>query len=118
MRTKKVPYEYAEKYTKLIVGETELPPIASDTLRRQTHDAIARMLGVDTDIVKRAAWIVEQLAFGSPLSRLRYSTADIAKRFKVNLDEIYKAKKNGTYDESALIAVFTFNSLHPETMEV
>ena len=115
---KKVPYSYAEKYTKLIIGETELPPIASDTLRRQTHNAIASMLGVDTDIVKRAAWIIEHLAFGSPLSRLRYSTSDIAKRFKVNLDEIYKAKKNGEYSESTLIAIFTFNALHPEMMEV
>jgi hypothetical protein len=108
---KKVPYSYALKYTQLIIGEIDLSPLASDTLRRQTHDYIARMLEVDTDIIKRAAFIIERLAFGSPLSRRLYSTEDIAKRFKANLDEIYKAKKRGEYNTSALIAVFTFNAI-------
>lgn len=49
---KEVPYEYAEKYTKLIIGETDLPPLASDTMRRQVHDAIARML----EKIARRAW--------------------------------------------------------------
>lgn len=115
---KKVPYSYALKYTKLIIGETDLPPLSSDTLRRQTHDAIARMLEVDVDIVRRAAYIIEHLAFGSPLSALRYNAEDIAKRFKVNLDEIYKAKKSGDYNTTALIATFTFNTMHPDAMEV
>jgi hypothetical protein len=115
---KKVPYEYAEKYTKLIIGETDLPPLASDTMRRQVHDAIARMLEVDECIITRAAYIIEKLAFGSPLYGLRYSTEDIAKRFKANLDEVYKMKKRGEYNTSSLIAIFTFNCLHPEKMEV
>jgi hypothetical protein len=115
---KEVSYEYAEKYTKLIIGETDLPPLASDTMRRQLHDAIARRLEVDADIIKRAAYIIERLAFGSPLCRLKYSTEDIAKRFKANLDEIYKMKKRGEYNTSLLIAIFTFNIMHPDMMEV
>lgn len=115
---KEVPYEYAEKYTKLIIGETDLPPLASDTMRRQVHDAIARMLEVDTDIIKRAAYIIETLAFARPLYRLKYSTEDIAKRFKANLDEVYKMKKRGEYNASSLIAIFTFNIMHPDMMEV
>lgn len=113
---KEVPYEHARKYVQLMIGEHDMPPTVADTLRRRTHDSIARRLNVSTDLIKRAAHIVEWLYF-SPENVFRdYDAEKLSKFFKKHLDDIYLAKINGRFCEMSLIPNWTFDALHPETM--
>lgn len=109
--------ETAEKYVRCILGDNDLGAFANDGLRRMVHDTIARRLKVGTQLIKRAAYIVERLFFFKENVFRDWDTPELTRLFKKHCDDIYYAQLNDSLDETALIATWTYDALHPNEVK-